>query len=760
MKIVKAAVSSLAIASASGVFAQTPLADAYDQGEPGRQSSTLSQTTLADADGSSGEGDIGAVTEIIVTAQRRSERLVDVPISVATVSGDELERADPSSLASLNKLVPGIYMQRDAYGLSPTIRGIGSTLATSGGESNVSVYIDGVYQPYQAANVFDLASIAGVEVLKGPQGTLFGRNATGGAILVKTLDPSFSPEARLRVSYERFDRARGSGYLNLPITDRLAANAAVTYRHSAGHIRDNRTGRLVNEGSDLTARVKALFEPTDTLSIVLSGYHSEFDDPTGASFQVLEPAPLFSLPGVDAGPIASDRYHTSHNTEGKAQTESDQWSLRVNLDLGPGRLTSITSTQKSHLVSVNELDATYATVPALVPITLPPPIGTITVPFPTDFSVALRTDRHVVTQEVNFTSNPGSDLQYVAGAFYYYSRGAAPYLLQNGAPTLDTVGHTRTLSGYFDGNYRLGKVVLIGGLRYTHEDRDNRSNFFGSSPGTRYQEETEEVWTPRVGVKYEFSPQANVYATYTRGYKSGIFDGTAPNGPAVDPEFVDAYEIGFKTSLRKLTLNAAAYFYEFRGTQVNATVSGPSGIFQQLFNVPKSEIYGFDVDGTYWFNEAFDVRMSLAYTHARYIDFPNAPDYAIDPSDPATFGLFYSNVSSNASGNHMVRAPEVTASGAINYHANLGEGRRLDASVSGAYTSRIYFDFMNNMSQPGYFTVDADLTVSFGDHLSLSVFGRNLTDEIYLTSKSVNQLGVFCTYAYPRTYGISLDYRF
>lgn len=127
--------------------------------------------------------------DIVVTAQRRSERLVDVPISISTVSTEQIELAGQDSLMSLNKLVPGVYMSKPVYFLSPTVRGVGSTLSLSN-ESAVAVYIDGVYQPSQASNVFDLASISGVEVVKGPQGTLFGRNATGGAILVKTLDPS------------------------------------------------------------------------------------------------------------------------------------------------------------------------------------------------------------------------------------------------------------------------------------------------------------------------------------------------------------------------------------------------------------------------------------------------------------------------------------------------------------------------------------------------------------------------------------------
>lgn len=723
----RAAVSLLAIAWAGGAAAQTP---------------------PANAGGPPDASDVGSSDEIIVTAQRRSERLVDVPLSVVAVGGDELERAGGESLESLNKLVPGVYMQRDVYGLSPTVRGIGSTLSSSGGESNVSVYVDGVYVPYKATNIFDLASVSGVQVLKGPQGTLFGRNATGGAILVSTLDPSFEPEARLRLSYERFGTARASGYVNVPIAHTLAVNAAVAYRHSDGYIRDSRTGEIVNEGEDFAARVKLLYEPTNDLSFVLTGYHSRFDDPTGSSYQVVETVPFFLLPGIDAnsGPLAYDRFRRSHNTEDEVRTGTDQYSLHVNWDVGFGAIQSISSYQNSDLYSRNDLDNTYQTlVPAL------------------DASVDFMTDSRVFTQEVNFTSDPGSTFEYVTGLFYFSNRGSVPpAFLISGDPSFDSVGRSEAVSAYFDGSYHIGNWVLIGGLRYTQEDRENTTRFYsGGVPVLSLtSERTEDVWTPRVGVRYEITPDSNVYATYTRGYKAGIFDATSPTGNAVDPEFVDAYEIGYKVSSPDFTLNTAAYYYDFTDTQVNAVFSSGTAVFQQLFNVPQSEIYGFDIDGTYRFNDAWDIRGSLAYTHARYENFTNAPSYQIATSGPLA-GLIQEAISIDASGNRMVRAPDWTASGAINYHANLGGEARLDASLAGFYTSRVYFTFDNELSQGAYFLMDANATVTFNEHVTVSLFGRNLTDEIYYTRQSDSALTVASgTFGMPRTYGVSIGYTF
>jgi len=756
--VVKAATSLLAFTWAVGATAQTPTTDV-----PAAE--TLTAETQVQAGGSMEAAAIPvveegtppvpaastpapepAIAEVIVTAQRRSERLVDVPISIATVSSDEMERAGATSLENLNKLVPGVYVQRDVYGLSPTVRGIGSTLSSSGGESNVPVYVDGVYLPFKATNIFDLASVSNVQVLKGPQGTLFGRNATGGAILLTTLDPSADFEGRMKASYERFGQVRTSGYLNVPIVDGVAANGAVSYRHSDGYIHDERSNDIVNNGKDYSGRFKLGFQPADSLSIVLGAYLSRFDDPTGSSYQAIAPAPFYSLPGIDAnsGPIASDRFHRSHNVEDVVKTQGEQYTGNIKWDMDFATLQSITSRQVGELESVNDLDATYQDAVAAA-----------------NASVALKTKFHVFTQEVNITSKPGSTLDYVGGVFYYQQRGDVPYVEISGDPQFTSVGHTTARSAYFDGGYHLGDWVLIGGIRYTNEDREVNTQFQPEGSGQNVDSVSENVWTPGVGGRYELEARSNVYATYTRGYKAGIFDNTSPTGNKVDPEFVNAYEIGYKTAQQNLSLNAAVYYYDFKDTQVNAVFSSGGQIYNQLFNVPKSEIYGVDLDGTYRFNPSFDVRASVAYTHARYKDFTNAPGYKLDPTDASTlFGLFYSSISVDASGSQMVRAPEWSGNASFNYHTQFSDAALLDLSLAGSYSSRVYFDFANTLEQPSYLLLDASATLTLNEHLTLSLFGRNLTDEVYYSTYTQNALTTAATYGMARTYGVSVGYSF
>jgi iron complex outermembrane receptor protein len=350
-------------------------------------------------------------------------------------------------------------------------------------------------------------------------------------------------------------------------------------------------------------------------------------------------------------------------------------------------------------------------------------------------------------------------LQYVAGVYYYRNNASTPtpFRLSN-VSQYQTRGVTEAISGYFDGSYDLGDWVLIGGLRYTQEDRRSDTHFFLTSSqavGDRHQEDTEKVWTPRIGLRYELSPDANLYATYTRGYKAGIFDTTSATSAPVDPEFIDAYEVGFKTTATDYTFNAAAYFYNFTDTQVNSFVidAGTGALFSRTLNANAAEIYGIDLDGTYRFNDSWDVRGALAYTHARYTDFPNAPNYG---GGTALLNVLLQDVA----GNSMVRAPDWSSNATVNYHAGLGGEMRLDASLSGAYSSRVFFDFANERSQKSYILVDGNATLSFNDHLNVSIYAQNLTDEIYKRSSGYSVVGTAQTFGAPRTYGVSLGVRF
>jgi iron complex outermembrane receptor protein len=741
---VKTPTSMVAIAWASAAFAQnsSPVAPAPQEPTPAAHGETVVPMPT--------RPDTSDVNEIIVTAQRRSERLVDVPISVATASPADLERAGPTSLENLTKVTPGVYFQRAAYGLSPTVRGIGSTLPASAGEQNVALYVDEIYYPTPTGNVFDLASVAGVEVLKGPQGTLFGRNATGGAILIRTLDPDFVSAGRFNLSYERFNQVRASAYVNVPVNDKVAVNASVAYRYSEGYVHDLRSGDITDQGKSFTARGKLLLKPTDSFSVIFVAAHADFSDPTGTIVENLQPAPLITV--ASGGPIATDRLHSSTATDQFLKTSSDEYSARAKLDTGAGTVSSFTAFLRNKLDARSDLTGSYLDIPSLPKY------------------VALKVDTKTFSQEVNLTSDADRQLTYVAGVYYFRNRGSVPFLLQaNGIPTemplFNTSSQNDAIAGYANATYKLGALSLIGGIRYSYERRKQQSAFGVSAPSpfTRFQKATDKNWTPRLGLQYAIAQRTNVYATYSKGFKSGSFDASSPTGPGVVPETVDAFEVGLKHASRIFSFNVASFFYDYKNTQVNSTVSGGNGeIVTQLFNVPKSRIYGAEADATLRLSSAFDLHGAVAYTHARYIDFPNAPGYVNDPANPATLGgLLFANVSVDASGKHMVRSPDFTASSSLTYHAQLGDQKEFEATLSPYYSSRVYFTFDNSLSQKAYVTLDGSIALTLNKSLKVSVFGRNLTNSGYAIAKAQSVLSLdSVAFSVPRTYGVSLGYTF
>jgi len=213
--------------------------------------------------------------EIIVTAQRRAERLIDVPISISALSGNALEQAGIRSTEDLTAVIPGLNFATNGAFAQPTVRGIGTTVTSAGNDANVAIYIDGVYQPNQIANFSDLVDLEQVEVLKGPQGTLFGRNATGGAIRVTTKRPSFTPEARLTASYGRFDDVRLTAFGTAPLSDEIAVSFAFLYGDDQGYVRNIGTGNRVADSNAMSIRGKILLQPTDGLEFILTASRTE-----------------------------------------------------------------------------------------------------------------------------------------------------------------------------------------------------------------------------------------------------------------------------------------------------------------------------------------------------------------------------------------------------------------------------------------------------------------------------------------------------
>jgi iron complex outermembrane receptor protein len=680
----------------------------------------------ADAAEAATQGD----ADIVVTAQRRAERLVDVPVSVSVVTGEMIAKSNTTGLFDLTSMTPGIVINRTGGYLQPTIRGIGTGVTGSTSEANVSLYLDGVYQPSQTANFFDLANVDGVEILKGPQGTLFGRNSTGGAILVRTSDPSFDTGGSIRVGYGRYNDIRTGVYFTTGLSETLAFNVSAYHRQSDGFTRDLRTGdnRGQNRSSDI--RMKLLLQASDTVKFVLTGDYNDTSDPSGLLSEVLNGNAQGRL-FPDSTPIATQRGQLSQTIIPMINSKVSSVTLNADVDFGFAKLHSISNYRHENTVIVSDNDSTYALVN----------------------QAAYKQPVQNLSQEVTLASPSDQKFVWLAGLYYYHARQQTPQYLINNTPFYVSRNKTDAYAAFADGTIQFNNLYVILGGRYSSEKRSVSAGAV-ANPYSVNQTATFNSFTPRLGLRYALAPRTNIYATYSRGFKAGLFNTTTTAQPPVRPEYVDAFEVGFKSAGHMLDLNLSAYYYNYKDIQVTAFDFSTS--IQRLFNAAKARIYGLDADATVRVSPAFDIRAAFAYTHARYRNFPGAIIFVPRPGG-LTGNLTVTGY--NASGNTMLRAPEITISSTANYRVQAGSSQ-IEFSVTPYYTSKINYTFDERIQQPGYFTVDGAITFVPKESVRLSVWGRNLTNKTYATLLNATSTRDVILYAQPRTYGVSLSYRF
>ena len=351
---------------------------------------------------------------IIVTATRREESLQEVPVAVTAVSTEALTTSGVEQVRSLNQLVPGFNGGRNQNVMQPSIRGVGSSGTSVGDESNVAVYVDGVYQGDPYSTQIDLVEVSRVEVLRGPQGTVFGRNATGGLVNVVTPDPQFAPRAwvrgswgRLREDSNNFDiRAYATGGL----TDSIAADLAVLYRNQDGYATDLVNGGTVGDTEIASIRSKLLFQPSDDAEFVLTVAYVDTHEETAATAQPFEG----NTRGAQfAGAIISDEPWEISNfafgTPGLSEFPRLDLALKGQIDLGGVILESTSSYMKTRVHQIADSDATNIL------------LG----------ETNMRVKPDTFTQELRLISDNASPLSWTAGVYYYQLEGEQPLILIN-----------------------------------------------------------------------------------------------------------------------------------------------------------------------------------------------------------------------------------------------------------------------------------------------------------------------------------------
>ncbi len=671
--------------------------------------------------------------EIIVTAQRREQRLQDVPIAVTALTADQIEGQGITSTFTLAQAVTGVTITESGGYVQPFIRGVGSTVTNLGEQGSAATYIDGVYMPTVNGMLYQLANIQSVEVLRGPQGTLFGRNANTGAIILTTRSPQFTPEGRFQIGYGNFNAVEAQGFLTGPITDTIAASVAGNYESHDGWFRHLPDGARVGDAERWMLRGAILFQATPDLSVTLNGDLMRTDDPSPILIQ-----PIDRYQGYLPGGLLPERpYDVIGDTVPGYLSSQEGVSMRVNWDLGPVSLVSTTANRWFYTHSINYDSDTTPILYAQIDNTEEG----------TNF-----------TQEVLLSSNGRRNFNWVVGGFYLRQDAQyAPLRITTPAgTTLITADQTTQAYAVFaDGTLRLGDFEITAGLRYSYEDK----SYSGSANGTLVVDNASANWdalTPRVVLAYHPSNNMLLYGSFSQGFKSGTFNVNGLLSAEVDPETVDAYEIGAKLTLGPGTiLNISAFHYNITDLQVQAL--NPANNLIQVANAAAVESNGVDVELTLRPVRGLDLRFGASYLDATFSSFPAAQIFVPVPGGDGR----NQSVIRDVTGNRNVRSPEFTFNMAGTYTAELGNGGSIVVSGNVYYSSKFYWEVGNRLSEPSHVVANAQLTYNFpGDRFSLTLWGRNLTDELRYRNVQASGQADRQGFDEPRVYGVRAGYRF
>ncbi len=722
--------------------------------------------------------------EIIVTAQRRDQSLQDVPITMTATSAEVLEAKGISESFDLPKVTPGLTMTTTRNGITPFLRGIGTQSSTS--EQAVAIYVDNVYIASTAAAMFAFNNIERVEVLKGPQGTLFGRNATGGLINVITLDPSYTPEVKASIGYGNYDTFTASVYATGGLTENIAADIAGYVSHQGNGYGINQfLGNDVNITQTYSVRSKIRAELGDSTDITIAGDYARTKSDFGNAFQTQQGTLAF-----DGTPAIGSFHDTNSTVPGGTTFATEQWgaSLTINHDfLDQLSLTSITAYRDNKYPSATDSD--YS------------PVNLVTGEF-VELSDTFQ-------QELLLNGELG-DFLFTAGAFYFhYERGMQPLVITSDVPPIrsfrDTNVVTDSYSVFGQGTYALGpRTNFTAGVRYTKEDTDVQGQISAADANGMPTTVTFDTATRTDGVSnsdsaskltwrfsldHKLTDDVLLYASANRGFKSGSYNSFAINDPPTDPETLDAYEIGIKSDLLDgaLRLNAAAFYYDYKDIQVSAqrpSVGGVPSVGTINTNAAAGKIKGFEMDvvlslpvsiGT------FEISGGLSILDAEYKSFPGAssfiPNVSINgvPTSgnalcaiAASGGDFSGTLTGgntactlDATGKDMIKTPKFSGTIATNYSFPVNSNMDFGLNLSLQHTGSFHWDPFNVFENASYNVVSGQISLTDADEAwGIRLWGRNLTDTEYYFQVGPATTGVGSTAAAPRTYGITLDLKF
>jgi iron complex outermembrane receptor protein len=730
--------------------------------------------TLALAQTAAPEG-VG-VEEVVVTARRREESLKDVPVAVTAVSGERLAATGAIDITTLQQSTPNLTVQV-ARGSNSTlisfIRGVGQQDPLWGFEPGVGLYIDDVYVARPQAAVLDIFDVQRLEVLRGPQGTLYGRNTIGGAIKYVTAKIEGEPEIKLKGNLGSYDQRDLIASAKAKVNDYVGLGLTWASFNRDGFGENLNTGAEHYNKDVAAARATVEVTPSDSLFFRLSGdIVTDRSNPRHGHRET--PGLNFLGQPIPGATVLDDVYDTRAGSGDKNKVEARGVSL-----LGEWRASDTLTFKSITAYRAGETEGTidFDNEPAAL------------------LDIPARYNDHQFTQEFQ-ALYAGERLQGVFGLYYLNATAAGAFdtVVGQANLTIATAGHvdTESYSAFADVSYDVTDQLSISvGGRYTHDKKTGnvfraqylglKSPLFGNPAAVLLPSagiaapfrsnftstDTYEKFTPRVSVRYEITPDVSTYVSFSQGFKSGGFDmraDTALTPDSVngyDPEQVDSYEGGLKGYFfdRRLSLNTAVFYSKYKDQQITLQTPVGAAIASQVANVGQSHIYGAEFEGQATFTSSLFANFSLGYTKAKFdeyraLDLTATPPVIRDFADQRVFQ----------------NTPEWNGSVSLTYRHDLGDHGSIAFIPSASYRSSFnMFEIPSILDQSSYWLLDASVVwTSANDRYQVGLHGKNLGGEEYRIGgynfpQSAGVLfgnSVTAYYGPPRTVTLSVQAKF
>jgi iron complex outermembrane recepter protein len=721
--------------------------------------------------GAAHAADSNALSEIIVTAQKREQNVQDVPLSISAIGADELATNNVTDISRLGNLVPGMSFGQSGNDARPAIRGSRTQNVIGNADPVVAYYVDGIYRSRPGQALANFVDVERVEVLLGPQGTLFGRNSFGGAVNVVSHAPQLNAvHAGGDVTVTNYEGLRFDGYANLPLTETSAIRFSAYSAKRNGWVENtNNESNSPHDQDDQFVRAQYLLKPSADFSFLLRAefWHGGGNGP--GDFGYYTPGtpvdPKTGKPngvtGVLTGPADADPFHVARNFPFERRINQRMVSGELNAALSFADVKAVLS--KTTYSEYRQADVDFSAAPLYY-----------------NFN---RVSADTTTEELQVTSKSGGPLTWIAGAFFmqdkptdYYQFGSDgqvstaayppqlfvplpkdPNLYIQGPYNLDT----KATAFYLDGTLSITDGLrVLGGARYTKDDKSATFehpdySFDVTTPTSASKSWTKTTW--RAGLQYDLAKKSMIYATASTGFQSGGFNGSPSLSP-YDPTTVTAYEIGWKNILLdgRLRANIALYSNDYTNLLSQHLIVIGQAVQTLAANAGAAKAHGADIDIDWSVSEDARIGLRTAINHARFGDFITTNSYPAGGNVPGT-NLF------QLDGLQVPLNPDLTVSlfGSVDVHSSLGiftPGATVFHSASYRTSDQPYAA----AQQSAYTTMDAQVSwrPTEASPFTAEAFCNNCTRQTILLRTTPDGGPLYQDFAAPRIYGLRFSYRY